>query len=95
MRHFTKFLPRITKSIYKANEEKNRNIIKCLPEMLKRKKTGVFYYFALPIDLDLQVTVIARYYKKYPVVTLSYIDLRAAQEILVVLQVQELIGPDF
>lgn len=32
---------------------------------------------------------------EYPVTTLSYIDLCIPQEILVVLQVQELIGPDF
>lgn len=83
------------KNIYKANEERNRNIMKCLLEILKRKNCGFFYYFALPIDLDLQVTVIAYYYKKYAVTTLSSIDLCVAQEILVVLQVQELIGPDF
>lgn len=69
--------------------------MKCLLEILKRKNWGFFYYFALPIDLDLQVTVIAYYYKKYAVTILSSIDLCVAQEILVVLQVQELIGPDF
>lgn len=63
--------------------------------MRKRKKMGIFCYFAIPIDLDLQVTVIAHYYKKYPVTTVSYIDLYVPQEILVVLQVKELIGPDF
>lgn len=61
----------------------------------KKKKLGFFCYFAIPIDLDLQVTVIARYCKKYPVTTVSYPDLCVPQEILVVLQVQELIGPDF